>query len=189
MQKMTRRHVMTTISSTAVLLCPAILNAQTNFEAEWAGLPEDRPTGENQLIAVSAGAAEVEISALQPGEVAVIARPTDDAEFSATGMMQYVAVHRRTAEQVAFGTANDRAGTVQNPEYFVVNLLCTHRGKAIGLTGNPDAPFACLDRGSRHGSVYNAVGMGVAGASEGEYLSIPDYTLTADGGQVVLSLA
>lgn len=189
MHKMTRRHVMTTISSTAVLLCPALLTAQTNIDEAWADIPDDKPIGEDSLITVGEGSAEVDVSALQPGEVTVIARPTADEEFTATGMMQYVAVHRRTAEQIAFGATNDRAGTVQNPEYFVVNLVCSHRGKAIGLTGNPDAPFACTDRGSRHSSVYDASGFGVSGASEDEYLSIPDHTLSVDGGTVVFLLA
>ena len=188
MHKMTRRNVLTTLSGSAVLLCPALLNAQTNIDADWAAIPDDRPIGEDSLITVAEGPAEIDVSELRPGEVAVIARPTKDGAYSVTGMMQYVAVHRRTAEQMAFGAANDREGTVQNPEYFVVNLLCTHRGKAIGLTGNPEAPFACTDRGSRHASVYDATGFGISGASEGEALSIPAYTITADGGQVVVSL-
>ncbi len=189
MHKMTRRHVLTTISTSAVLLCPALLNAQTNIDEAWADIPDDRPIGEDSLITVGAGPTDVDVSALQPGEVTVIARPTADAEFSATGMMQYIAVHRRTAEQIAFGATNDREGTVQNPEYFVVNLLCSHRGKAVGLTGNPQAPFACTDRGSRHSSVYDASGFGVSGASEGEHLSIPAHTITTDGDQVVVTLA
>lgn len=188
MYKMTRRNVIATLSGSTVLLCPALLNAQTDLDAAWSGIPDDTPIGQDRLITLGEGAAEVDVSDLQPGEVAVIARPSADDTFSRTGMMQYVAVHRRTADQIAFGAANDRDGTVQNPEYFVVNLVCTHRGKAIGITGDPAAPFACTDRGSRHSSVYDASGFGVSGASEGEHLSIPDYTLSADGGQVVVSL-
>ncbi len=188
MYKMTRRHVITTISTSAVLLCPAILNAQTNLDTEWADIPDNKPIGEDRLITIGADTSEVDVSELLPGEVTVIARPTENTEFSATGMMQYIAVHRLTEEQIAFGAVNDRDGTVQNPEYFVVNLLCTHRGKAIGITGNPEAPFACTDRGSRHSSVYDATGFGISGASEGEYLSIPEHTITADGGQVVVTL-
>ncbi|PJI85409.1 hypothetical protein BC777_3411 [Yoonia maricola] len=188
MYKMTRRHVITTLSTSAVLLCPAILNAQTNVDEDWADIPDDTPIGQDRLIEVGSGPADVDVSELQPGEVAVIARPTDDEAYSATGMTQYIAVHRRTADQIAFGAANDRDGTVQNPEYFVVNLVCSHRGKAIGITGNPEAPFACTDRGDRHSSIYDASGFGVSGASEDEYLSIPTYTIAADGGQVVVSL-
>ena len=189
MQKLTRRHVLTTMTSTTVLLCPAILNAQTDLSIEWEGIPDDRPIGEDRLIDVAAGPAEVDVTDLQPGEVAVIARPTDDPEYANTGMIQYIAVHHRTDAQIAFGAANDRDGTFQDPAYFVVNLLCTHRGKAVGLTGNPEAPFACTDRGSRHSSVYNATGFGVSGASEDEYLSIPDYTSQISDPQVVLQLA
>ncbi len=189
MHKMTRRHVITTLSTSAVLLCPAILNAQTNIDEAWADIPDNAPIGEDRLISVAAGPADVDVSELQPGEVAVIARPTEDEAYSGTGQTQFIAVHRRTADQIAFGATNDRDGTVQNPEYFVVNLLCTHRGKAIGITDNPEAPFACTDRGGRHASIYDASGFGVSGASEDEYLSIPTYTIAADGGQVVVSLS
>lgn len=187
--KVTRRHVIATLTTTSVLLCPALLNAQTVPQPDWGDIATDKPLGETVLVNVAAGPAAVDVSALQPGEVAVIARPTDDAAYTSTGMVQYIAVHRRTDDQIAFGGQNDRAGTVQDPAFFVVNLLCTHRGKAIGITGNPEAPFACTDRGSRHSSVYNAVGFGVSGASEDEYLSIPDYTLTIDGDTVTVALA
>lgn len=190
MHKLTRRNVIATISSSAVLLCPALLNAQTtDLDTAWAGIPDDRPIGEDRLITVAAGPAQIDVSDLMPGEVAVIARPTTDTAFSATGMTQYVAVHRRTPDQVAFGAANDREGTVQNGEYFVVNLVCTHRGKAIGLTGDPAAPFACTDRGARHASVFDASGHGISGAGEDENLSIPAYTLQASAGSVIVALA
>ena len=184
----TRRHVIATIASSSVVLCPAVLNAQTVPEPDWGEVPYDKPLGETQLVEVAAGPAEVDVSALQAGEVAVIARPTDDEEYAATGMIQYIAVLRRTDDQIAFGAENDREGTVQDPRFFVVNLLCSHRGKAIGITGNPDAPFACTDRRGRHGSIYNSVGFGIAGASEDEFLSIPDYTLTANGDQVTVAI-
>ncbi|SFR61318.1 hypothetical protein SAMN04488005_3256 [Yoonia tamlensis] len=189
MHKMTRRQVIAMIPSSTVLLCPAILNAQTEIDTDWADIPRDTPIGHNSLIEVPAGPAEIEISALLPGEVTVIARPSEDETYASTGMIQYVAVHHRTAEQIAFGQANDRAGTVQNPAYFVTNLVCSHRGKAVGITGNPSAPFACTDRGGRHSSVYDAAGFGVSGASKDEYLSIPDYQLSVSGDTVVIALA
>ena len=179
MQKLTRRHVIATITTSSVMLCPAILNAQTSFDLDWDGIATDMPTGQDQMITVPAGPAQVDVTDLQPGEVAVIARPSDDEKYSSTGMTQYVAVHRRTDAQIA---ATDGAA------YFVANLVCTHRGKAIGLTGNADAPFACTDRRSRHGSVYDGTGLGVSGASEGEFMSIPEHTLTT-GDQVTLTLA
>ncbi|MEL6574118.1 MAG: hypothetical protein AAFQ64_20935 [Pseudomonadota bacterium] len=186
---LTRRHVIASLTGTAVTLCPALLNAQSIPEPEWGDVPYDTPVGEMTLTMLDAGPAEIDASTLQPGEVAVVGRPTTDDNYSSTGMVQYVAIMRRTEAQIAFGAENDRDGTVQDPNYFVVNLLCTHRGKAIGITGNPDAPFACTDRRGRHGSIYNAVGFGVAGASEDEYLSIPDYALTVDGDQVVVALS
>ncbi|MEL6682710.1 MAG: hypothetical protein AAFQ09_08690 [Pseudomonadota bacterium] len=189
MHKITRRHVIATISKSTVLLCPALLNAQTTFSEDWVDIPDDRPIGEDRLLEVAAGPAEVDVSGLEPGQVAVIARPTENETFSSTGMTQYIAVHYRTESQVAFGAANDRDGTVQDPQYFVANLLCTHRGKAIGITSNPDAPFACTDRGARHSSLFDASGFGVSGASEGEYLSIPDHVLTVDRDRVILQLA
>lgn len=189
MHKMTRRQVIAMIPSSTVLLCPAILNAQTNIDADWADIATTAPIGENYLIEVPTGPAEVDVTALLPGEVTVIARPTDDETYGSTGMIQYIAVHRRTDEQIAFGATNDREGTVQNPAYFVANLVCTHRGKAIGITGNPDAPFACTDRGDRHSSVFDAVGLGISGASEGEYLSIPDYEISVTDDAAVVQLA
>ena len=189
MHKLTRRNVIVKLTGTgAALMCPAILNAQT-VDLEWDGIPTTTPVGQDRLINVDAGASAVEISALQAGEVAVIARPTTDETYSSTGMIQYIAVHHRTADQIAFGEANDQEGTVQNSTYFVVNLVCDHRGKAIGITGDPNVPFACTDRGSRHSSNYNASGIGVSGASAGDSLSFPDYTLAVDGDQIVLQLA
>ena len=187
MYKLTRRNVIAVVPSSAFLLCPAVLNAQS-VDLDWDDIPTDAPVGQDRLISLEAGPAEVDITDLEPGQVAVIARPTDDAAYTSTGMIQYVGVLRRTEAQVAFGAENDRDGTVVDPGYFVVNLLCTHRGKAIGVTGNADVPFACTDRGGRHSSNYDASGFGVAGASEGEHLSIPEYTLTV-GDQVVLTLA
>lgn len=188
MHRITRRHVIATIAGTGTaVLCPALLNAQQTLD--WGGASTEEPIGHDRLITAEAGPVSVDVTDLAPGEVAVVARPTDDPEYSATGNTQYIAIHHRTDAQVSFGEANDRPGSVQDPRYFVVNLVCTHRGKAIGITGNPDAPFACTDRRGRHSSDYNASGLGVAGASDGEYLSIPDYALIASGGQVVLELA
>jgi len=183
--KLTRRNVIAMIPTGAVMLCPAVLNAAA---ADWGDIPTDTPIGQDQLITLAAGPAEVDITDLAPGQIAVIARPTEDDRFTSTGMTHYIAVMRRTAEQINFGQANDRPGTVQNPEYFVVDLLCSHRGKAIGLTGDPATPFACTDRRGRHSSDYDASGFGIAGASEGEYLSIPDYNLQI-GSSVILALA
>ncbi len=102
MHRLTRRHVIHVIatvgaSSTGVF-CPALLNAQPVTLVDWDGIPTDRPIGEDRLIEVEAGPVEIDISELEPGEVAVITRPTDDPAYSETGMIQYVAVHHRTEE-------------------------------------------------------------------------------------------
>ncbi|WP_181820917.1 hypothetical protein [Loktanella sp. D2R18] len=186
---MTRRQVIAMIPSSTVLLCPAILNAQTNIATEWADIPTTAPIGEKNLIEVPAGPAEIDVTALLPGEVTVVARPTDDESYASTGMIQYIAVHHRTADQITFGETNDRDGAIQNPAYFVANLVCTHRGKAIGITGNPEAPFACTDRGDRHSTVFDATGLAISGASEGDYLSIPEYEISVTDGAVVIQLA
>jgi len=75
---------------------------------------------------------------------------------------------------------------VQEPRYFIANLVCPHRGNAIGMTGNPDIPFACTKRGSRHDTVFNASGRGLTGGGEGDDMSIPPYTLalTESGGTI-----
>ena len=189
MHRLSRRHVLATLSSASVMLCPALLRAQTVPAINWGDIPTTEPIGQDRLISLDAGPAELDITDLQPGEIAVIARPNSADTYSNTGQTQYVAVHRRTDEQVAYGQANDRPGTVQDPGYFVTDLVCPHRGKAIGFTGSPDAPFACTDQGRRHSSVFDASGMGFSGASDGDPMSIPDYTLEVSEGAVVLRLA
>lgn len=186
MHTLTRRHIIATLTGSAVMLCPAILNAQA--APDWGSIPTAEPVGQDQLITLPAGPADVDVSTLQPGEVAVVARPTDNQNYSNTGMTQYIAVMRRSEAQIAFGDENDRPGTVQDPRYLVIDLLCPHRGKAIGLTGNSAAPFACTDQRSRHGSVFDASGFGIAGASDDEYMSVPAYTIAETGGQVIVSL-
>lgn len=184
MKTLTRRNVMMTLTSSAVLLCPAILNAQV-VEFQWDTDPDDsKPVGEDQLINLAEGETTVEISALMPGEVAVIARPTTNDNFSNTGMIQYIAVMHRTVAQMAQG---DSPAAGQDARYLVANLICPHRGNAIGMTGIEQMPFACTKTGSRHDARFNAAGMGVAGGADGDPMSVPDYTL-AVGDTVVLTL-
>lgn len=188
MQKLSRRHVLATLTGSAVMLCPALLNAQGNIDAEWADVPTTTPIGQDKLMELPAGAAQVDISDLAPGEVAVIARPNSADTYSATGSVQYIGVHRRTDEQIAFGADNDAPGAVKDPRFFVADLVCPHRGKAIGFTGDPAVPFACTDRGGRHSSNFNASGMGIGGASVGDPMAIPAYEIADSGGTIVLSL-
>lgn len=185
MHRLSRRHVIATMTASTVMLCPALLRAQD----DWGDIPTTEPIGEDQLLTVGAGPAQIEVSGLQPGEVAVVARPNDERMFSGTNATQYVAILRRTEAQIAFGQANDDAGAVQDVGYLVINLVCPHRGKALGMTGNPAIPFACTDRGGRHASDFNASGLGVAGASEGDWVTFPSYTIAASGADVVLTLS
>lgn len=186
---MTRRHVLTTLTSSAVTLCPAVLRAQSVPAVAWDGLPTTAPVGEDQLITLPAGPAEVDISTLQPGEVAVIARPGTGDAFANTGQTDYIAVLRRTEAQIAFAANSARAVAAQDPRYLVVSLICPHRGKAVGMTGDADVPFACLDQGRRHASFFDASGAGVSGASEDKAMTVPAHTLSgADGAPVILSL-
>ncbi|MEM1301176.1 MAG: hypothetical protein AAGH17_01235, partial [Pseudomonadota bacterium] len=107
---------------------------------------------------------------------AVISRPSDAAIWGRTNQVQYVGVLRRTDEQIA---ASDGA------PYMVVNMVCPHRGFAIGVTNDLSTPFACTNRGGRHASNFDVNGMGVAGASVGDPLMVPAHSM--DGA--VLTLA
>lgn len=185
MKTITRRNVILTMTGTAISLCPAVLNAQA-AEFDWGeDVPTNTPRGEDQMVMLAVGETDVDISALTPGQVAVVGRPTEDPEYSNTDQIQYVAVLRRTDAQAAQGAPD--AATL-DPRFYVANLVCPHRGYAIGMTGLEDAPFACTKRGSRHGSVFNAGGLGVAGKSSGDLLSVPTYAIAESGGQIVLTL-
>lgn len=184
MKTLTRRHVIASFSSSAVMLCPALLNAQI-ADLGWEDIPTTQPVGESILVEVGAGPAELDVSVLEPGEVAVIARPSDDEVYTSTGMTQYIGILRRTAAQMEASAQSDPDG-VQDPEYFVVNLVCPHRGKAVGITGNEAVPFACTDRSGRHSSDFNASGQGVAGASdESDQLPVPAHSVTRTDGVIV----
>lgn len=191
MKTLTRRHVLTSLSSAgAVLLCPTLLNAQDIDLSAWSDLPTTQPVGQTSLLELDAGPVEVDITTLQPGEVAVIARPSDSDIHSATDMIQYVAVLRRTEAQIAFGRQDDHDGTVQDVRYLVVDLVCPHRGKAVGVTGDEAVPFACTDRGSRHSSNFSASGQGVSGASDAsDWLSVPRHSLDIQGEGSAISSA
>lgn len=184
MQKLSRRQVIATISTSTLALCPAVLNAAVYG---WPDNFSDKvPHGQSRVVMVAAGEA-VDITDLQPGEMAVLSRPNSDGEYSNLDGIQYVGVLHRTDAQIA--AASDQPGTVQDPRYLVVDLVCPHRGYAIGLTDDPTRPFACTRTGGRHGSIFNASGEAVEGASDpGEFLSVPAYTLSV-GSTVTLAIA
>ena len=171
MKKITRRHVIVTLASTATFLCPAVLNAATTADlSSWAAIPTDSPAGLSQILRLGIGPASIDISELKPGDVTVIARPDDSADYAGTGQTQFVAAMRK------------------DKDYLIVELTCPHKGKAIGLTGDPKVPFACTKRGRYHSSEFDSNGLGVAGKSSGDSMIFPEHKLTISYGKVVLEL-
>lgn len=182
MKTLSRRQVIATLSATTVTLCPAVVNAAIYGWPD--GFSDEEPHGQSSLVNVSAGEV-VDITALAPGELAVLARPNVAGEFSSTGGTQFVGVLHRTPEQIA--AASGGAAT-QDARYLVVNLVCPHRGAALGLSDDPARPFACTRTSSRHGSLFDTAGKGVAGASDdSDVLSVPGYTLSV-GDTVTIAL-
>ncbi len=182
MQKLSRRHVIASLSATTVTLCPAVLNAAVYGWPE--GFSDKEPVGQARTLAVSSGEV-VDISQLAPGEIAVLSRPSDEDEFAGTAGVQYVGILHRTEAQIAAATGG---AEVQDPAYLVVNMVCPHRGAAIGVSDDPARPFACTRTSSRHGSLFDTAGVGVAGASDSsDILSVPGYTLSV-GDTVTIAL-
>ena len=171
MKKISRRHIIVTLASSAAFLCPAVLNAATSTDlSSWANIPTDSPAGLTEILRLSKGPANIDISELKPGDVTVIARPDDSADYAGTGQTQFVAAMRR------------------DKDYLIVELTCPHKGKAVGLTGDPEVPFACTKRGTHHSSEFDSNGLGVAGKSSGDPMIIPEHKLNSSNGKVVLEL-
>ena len=82
-----------------------------------------------------------------------------------------------------------KAAMRKDKDYLIVELNCPHKGKAIGLTGDPNVPFACTKRGRYHSSEFDSNGLGVAGKSSGDPMIIPKHKLSSSNGKVVLELA
>jgi hypothetical protein len=76
----------------------------------------------------------------------------------------------------------------RDKDYLIVELLCPHKGKAIGLTGDPKAPFACTKRVKLTRVMLTTFGLGVAGKSSGDPMIIPKHKLNSSNGKVVLEL-
>ena len=172
MIKISRRHVIVTLTTSVAFLCPAVLNAATSADlSSWANIPTDSPAGLTEILRLGKGPASINISELKPGDVTVIARPDDNADYAGTGQTQFVAVMRK------------------DNDYLIVELTCPHKGKAVGLTGDPEVPFACTKRGRYHSSEFDSNGLGVAGKSSGEPMIVPEYNLTISDDKVVLELA
>ena len=172
MKKISRRHIIVTLASSAAFLCPAVLNAATSTDlSSWTNIPTDSPAGLTEILRLGKGPASIDISELKPGDVTVIARPDDSADYAGTGQTQYVAVMRR------------------GEDYLIVELTCPHKGKAIGLTGDPKVPFACTKRSRYHSSEFDSNGLGVAGKSSGDPMIVPEHKVNSSNGKVVLKLA
>ena len=171
MKKISRRHVIVTLASSTAFLCPAVLNGATSTDlSSWANIPTDSPAGLTEILRLGKGPASIDISELKPGDVTVIARPNDSADYAGTGQTQFVAAMRR------------------DKDYLIVELTCPHKGKAVGLTGDPEVPFACTKRGTHHSSEFDSNGLGVAGKSSGDPMIIPEHKLNSSNGKVVLEL-
>ena len=171
MKKISRRQVIITLASSATFLCPAVLNAATTADlSSWANIPTDSPAGLSQILRLGSGPAKIDISELKAGDVTVISRPNNKADYSGTGQTQFIAAMRR------------------DKDYLIVELTCPHKGKAIGLTGDPNVPFACTDRGRYHSSEFDFNGVGVAGKSSGDPMVVPEHRLTKSNGKVILEL-
>ena len=171
MEKISRRHVIVTLASATTLLCPAVLKAATTADlSSWADIPTDSPAGLSKILRLGSGPSSIDISELKPGDVTVIARPDDSADYAGTGQTQFVAAMRK------------------DKDYLIVELTCPHKGKAIGLTGDPKVPFACTKRGRYHSSEFDSNGLGVAGKSSGDSMIVPEHKLTSSNGKVVLEL-
>jgi hypothetical protein len=182
MQKLTRRNVVTTLTATSVFLCPAVLNAHEDEDFSWgAGIDTSKPTGQEKLVMLMDRSEPVDVTDLGPGQVAVIGIPTDHPNYFSTGMVQYVAILRRSPSQITAAKNNGRTDKVQDERYFVANLICPHKGFAIGITTMEHSPFACTKEGKRHHSIFDASGYGVHGKSSGEYMSVPEYILDIEG--------
>ena len=116
MEKVSRRHVIVTLASTATLLCPAVLKAATTADlSSWADIPTDSPAGLSKILRLGSGPSRIDISELKPGDVTVIARPNDSADYAGTGQTQFVAAMRK------------------DKDYLIVELTCPHKGKAFPL--------------------------------------------------------
>lgn len=192
MQKLTRRNIITTLTATSVLLCPAVLNAHEDEDFSWGpSVDTNKPSGQDRLVMLKDRSEPVDVTDLDLGQVAVVGVPTGHPDYFSTGMVQYVAILRRSPSQIEAAQKSDRTATVEDQRYLVVNLVCPHKGFAIGITPMEDRPFACTKEGKRHHSIFDSSGFGVHGKSSGEYMSVPKYTLDIEGDvtKAVLTLA
>ena len=96
MKKISRRNVIVTLASSAAFLCPAVLKAATTADLSgWANIPTDSPAGLSKILQLGSGPASIDISQLKVGDVTVVSRPNNNADYAATGQTQFIAAMRR----------------------------------------------------------------------------------------------
>ena len=193
MQKLTRRNVITTLTASSIILCPAVLNAHDDEDFSWGpSIDTSKPSGQDRLVLLKGRSEPVDISDTLPlDRLQLLAFLRTIKIILAPGWCSMLLFLRRTSSQIEAAKKNDRTGKVKDPRYFVVNLICPHKGFAIGITSMENRPFACTKEGDRHHSIFDSSGFGVHGKSSGEYMSVPEYTLDieTDNTKAVLTLA
>ena len=114
----------------------------------------EEPAGQTQTIELG-DASSVDVSALNPGELAVVA-------MNGT----FVGILRRTEEQQAAAAATEGALSGESDadrtvdaEYLVAELKCLHRGCYVEYTGAADTAFSC----PCHRTAFDAAGRVISG--------------------------
>ena len=126
------------------------------------------PTGQTAVLDLGDNRA-VDIAALNPGELAVVA--TAD---------RFYGILRRTPEQIAAAEASEGerdpavdGDRVVNREYLVVDTTCPHRGCQVGYRNETASPFLC----PCHRSSFDAAGRVVGGPARSN-LAVPPYEIS-----------
>ena len=135
----------------------------------------EQPTGQTQLIELG-DATSVDVSALNPGELAVIF-------MNGT----FVGVLRRSEEQQAAAAAVDGALSGEtdeertvDAEYLVAELKCLHRGCYVAYTGEAEKTFTC----PCHRTSFDAAGRVIAGKTS---KSLPFVGHTVQDGVIIFA--
>ena len=67
MQKLTRRNVLTTLTASSILLCPAVLNAHEDEDFSLGpNIDTSKPTGQDKLVMLTDRAEPVDVTELGP---------------------------------------------------------------------------------------------------------------------------
>ena len=133
------------------------------------------PIGQAQTIELG-DATSVDVSALAPGELAVIVMNST-----------FVGILRRTEEQQAaaagsVGAVSGEADSdrVVDAEYLVAELKCLHRGCYVAYTGEAEMAFSC----PCHRTSFDSAGRVISGRTD---KSLPFIAHSVDGGVVTFA--